>query len=470
MTKITTIFLIQILFICVLNAQEVTPAIKVSNYEIDAKFIPEKSFFEAKTIVVLTGKTMENIEFYLHGEINIDSIYVDGSALDYEEEKVYYSDNYSLIANKTVIKSEPGNLSGKKIEIYYSGYFNPSKARSGSDYMRITPTEGVLLRSFGYSLWFPVFLADKQDSYSTNFEKVTIRTPKKLKAVVTGQQIKEYVEGNERITIWKPGLAQIHAVQCTALEYAVFEKKNISVYHKNNKASLQNSKEILEFSNKLQKLFSQKYIQTSSSDPLYIMEMPKYGDISSGNVVGIQSRKWKDFNKQIWPKITLAHELVHPYVQLPVLKTNPFYAFIIEGFPSYFHYLALIETEGEEFYNKNMGWYEKNYIYKKKHGKHPRGWSIPKEKAILDITDDEIGEYKDCFILSDRVLLFFNHLRQKMSKEDFNKYVKELFSLKSIDYKIFETLTVKYLPDFKNDLSIWLKGTEFPDRFLIKNS
>jgi len=82
------------------------------------------------------------------------------------------------------------------------------------------------------------------------------------------------------------------------------------------------------------------------------MQMPQFGDISSGNVSGISTKIWADFNQYNWPKQVLAHELVHSFVQYPLSQTNQLFALMTEGFPSYFHLPVLAELLGENWYQK----------------------------------------------------------------------------------------------------------------------
>ena len=212
-------------------------------------------------------------------------------------------------------------------------------------------------------------------------------------------------------------------------------------------------------------IYKKYYKDTPDNMPFYLLEMPQYGSISSGNVLGMTTEAWKDFDKYTWTKRLLAHELVHPFSQLKIKQANPFFALVIEGFPSYFHLPVLETILGKEWYDTRMKKIERWYLDKKKTGKTPRGRKLPAEKAILDLTADDISEYKDFFILSDRVVLFFNYLKRKMGGEAFWKFSKELVNLKSIDYNQFEQLILKYLPHSKDDIETWLKKNDYPVRF-----
>jgi hypothetical protein len=174
------------------------------------------------------------------------------------------------------------------------------------------------------------------------------------------------------------------------------------------------------------------------------------------------------FETDIKSKLTIAHELVHPYVKIPVRKENSFYAFVVEGFPSFFQFYALKKMY-EDNYNlaEVMMNVEKSYLEKRRTGKTLRGNELPEEKAILNISSEDIGTYKDTFVLSDRVWLFFYNIWRQMGDEKFDMFLKELFSFNSISYESFEGLISKYIPDFKDGLNIWLNTTNYPEAFRI---
>ena len=110
---------------------------------------------------------------------------------------------------------------------------------------------------------------------------------------------------------------------------------------------------------------------------------------------------------------------------------------------------------------------EKRYISKKKSGKDKRGNMLPIEKPILKIAYEEIGQYKDRFILPDRVSLFLYRLWNKMGDKKYDDFLKELFQYSEISYDKFEKLTLKYLPRFKNELFLWLNTNDYPLSFRI---
>jgi hypothetical protein len=462
---LTTLFVLIFTGSTVIVARELKSNPKVKEYSLDVSFKPEKAFMKGKAVVKFESavKTDAPLIFYLHGELTVEQITYKNKKVQFEQKRGYYYDDYSLIANRVSIHLDQLDAN-HEITIDYSGYFNPSKARSPSDYMRITKNE-VLLRSYGYSLWFPVFLHDGQDSYKVDFKKVTLQTPKYLISVFVGSKLNEYVEGDTRITQWTALNTEIRDVQCTAREYTVLSAGDNHIYHLNNDVSKKIAGEIMALFKQLVTLYKKYYKETRDNAPFYLLEMPEYGNISSGNVHGMSTEAWTDFAKYTWTKRLLAHELVHPFVQLTIKRANPLYALVIEGFPSYFHLPVLETILGKKWYDDRMQKIENWYLEKKKTGKHPRGWKLPAEKAILDLTADDIGEYKDLFILNDRVVLFFNYLKKKMANENFWKFSKELVNLKSIDYIKLEQLILKYLPDSKDDIETWLKKNDYPHRF-----
>jgi len=462
---LTTLFVLIFTGFKVIVAEELKSNPKVKEYSIAVSFKPEEAFMKGKAVVKFESgvKTDAPLVFYLHGELSVEAISYKNKKIEFEQEPVFYGRDYSLIAIQVSIHLDQLDTD-HQITIDYSGYFNPSKSRSPSDYMRITKNE-VLLRSYGYSLWFPVFLHDGQDSYKVDFKTVTLQTPEHLKPVFVGNMLNEYVKGDTRITEWRALNTDISAAQCTAREYNVLSAGDNYIYHLKNDVSEKIAGEIMALFKQMITLYKKYYKETRDSTPFYLLEMPEYGDISSANVLGMSTGAWTDFGKYTWTKRLLAHELVHPFVQLTIKQANPLFALVIEGFPSYFHLPVLETILGKEWYDTYMHEIEKSYLIKKKTGKHPRGWKIPKEKPIINLTADDIGEYKDLFILSDRVVLFFNYLKKKMGDENFWKFSKELVNLNSIDYNRLEQLILKYLPDNKSDIETWLQKNDYPPRF-----
>ncbi|MFA8433340.1 MAG: hypothetical protein ACEPOZ_02385 [Marinifilaceae bacterium] len=456
-----------------------TTAQQVNDYEINVEFFPKKAqmwgfsvspdaFMRGNSLVRLAETTSDSICFYLHGELKIDSIISNGERLNYQSEKVLYQLSYNKLAVKTILASSQLG-SDKSLKIYYSGFMNPSKAGSLSNYMHINKNSGVFLRSQGYSLWFPVFQHPNQDEYEANFKTVSVNLPKNFKCVVNGQLLSEKIENDRYNCVWKPGFTNVSYLQITAREFEIATKDNVSVYYLNNKEI---ANKIIDYTIQLRKLYEEKFQKVNNSSALHLIEMPKYGDIWSLSVIGIRSKTFNRFDKSIYTKSTIAHELVHPYVRIPVANSNPFSALVIEGFPSFFDKYALHKTLDKTSFNlkEEMQEIEKEYLKNRKTGKNWRGDQLPIEKPILQITHSEIGQYKDEFVLSDRVSLFLYHLWSKMGDNKYDKFLKELFQFTSINYTSFEQLILKYLPDYKENLNIWLNTTDYPKQIQLEDN
>ena len=469
---------ILVIGIILMTTINISQAQKVSDYTIDVHFFPidaqmwgypvsDKSFMRGRAKVEFSDSNFDTLTFYLHGELKIDSITSGKAATKYKSEKVFYDHDYSNVGLKTSIDF-PNAIRENTIVVYYSGFMNPSRSRSLSDYMRINKEEGVFLRGNYYSPWFPIFQKPYEDDYEVNFKNITLKLPSSFKAVVTGELLSESIEDKTYMAKWRPGRTKTSDIQCVAQQYEVIVMDNIYVYYLDD---LQSGEKIIEYTQKLKKLFHSNLRNVQNASPLYIIEMPEYGNISSQNVIGISSDLYKNFDTNLRSKLTIAHELVHPYVVIPITKENPLSSLIIEGFPSFFYLYGLTKiSESEGFDLKEyMKRIEKNYITKKQTGKDSKGNLLPPEKAILKISFDEIGQYKDLFILSDRAILFLYQLWNEMGDINYDKFLKELFQLNSIDYKILETLIVKYIPNYENNLNIWLNTNDYPKSLQVKN-
>jgi len=197
--------------------------------------------------------------------------------------------------------------------------------------------------------------------------------------------------------------------------------------------------------------------------------MPKYGDISSGNVTGLQQTTWSSFEDKLWAQRGLAHELVHPFVRLSVDRSDPLFSVAVEGFPSYFHLPVLAEILGDEWYDEYVQRKEDEYLEKKSTGRSGRNRALPKEKPLLEIGADDLSEYKDEFVIDDRVVLFLNYLYRKMGRERFFKFTRDLFGREKITERSFRNVIDTFLPDASSDIRIWLETIECPERFRLKS-
>lgn len=441
---------------------------RVASYELEVNFSPEHGSMLGTADIQFDdpGFAADRITCYLHGELGVDSVIVDGTPAQFVQEKVFYDYDYSLIASAVTIGVN-GALP-RDLRIVYSGSFNPSKSRSPSDYMRID-SDGVYLRAYGYSLWFPVFLPAREDDYAVDFKRVTARVPRDFTAIFGGTRIHNLTVGDTSICEWRAPSMRLFEAQFTARRYNVLESDaGFTVYYLSDSASAAAAQKILQFTESISGLYGSRYLNTADSGRYFILEMPPYGDISSGSVTGLMESTWKVFTGDENAQRALAHELVHPYVHLPIPRTDSAFSLVVEGFPSYFHLPCVAALRDAEFYNRFVGWMEKQYLDKRATGTDRRGNSLPPEKPLLAINADELSMYKDEFVLDDRALLFLNYLLSRMGSR-FNTFTSELFNSGVNSTAAFRALIEKYLPGSGPDIRLWLETTEYPEHLHFSN-
>lgn len=441
---------------------------KVENYDLDITFVPHEAAMSGTASVTFVPETRleDTVVFYLHGELRIDSIKHAGGKLEYDWDLVIYPYDYSGVAIEVSVPMSSFDQSSP-LQIFYKGHFNPSKARSPSNYMRID-TDGVYLRAYAYSIWFPMFLESRQDTYKVDFKEVTIRCPSEFTSVFIGNRLGDEIIDNQKVSRWSATDVDLFYPQCTVHRFKQFSDGPYHVYYRDDAESESAATRILEFSRWFTVRSGQRFIETSLSSQFHIVQMPRYGDISSGNVTGISSALWKQFTDNSYSGATLAHELVHSFVQIPIERDDPLYAMVIEGFPSCFDIWVLQERLGRDWYMETLQRSEQSYLKKRQTGSDRRG-KLPLEKPLDQITADEIGIYKDRFIIGNRTTLFINYLQTKMGETKYATFERELFDNQSISNESFRELVLYHLPGFDDDLHTWLSTNEYPDRFLLDN-
>jgi hypothetical protein len=293
---------------------------------------------------------------------------------------------------------------------------------------------------------------------------VTARVPSQFTGVFGGERLNSRVSGDTSISEWRALGMRLFEAQFTARPYEVLESKaGITVFHLPDSASTAAAQRILKFTEELSALYASRYRKPSSADRYFILEMPAYGDISSGSVTGLMESTWKIFTDDENAQRALAHELVHPYVHMEIPRSDPAYSLAAEGFPSYFHLPCVAALRDAEFYDRFVGWMEKLYLDKRATGKDRRGNLLPPEKPLLSISANELSTYKDTFVLDDRALLFLNYLRSRMGAQ-FDAFTSELFNSGVTGTDGLRATVEKFLPGSADDVSLWLETTEYPER------
>lgn len=431
------------------------------HYEVELGITTARSHIRAKASISW-DRISRVPAFSLHGELSVDSLFLDGKQVPFTQSAVFSQRDYSLVTRNVQLK-DSCTAGPHSLLVYYSGYFHPSAARSPSDYMRIGPDAEVLLRGEGYSPWFPVFAGGPERMQTF---RLCVTTQPDLLPVFLGRELSVTVRDSTRTSCWEAGDIFPRQVQLTARKFQVLDTGTIRLYY--TKATARDSAgRIGAFATAMLNYYQEHYKKGAGAVPAVIMEMPAFGDISAANVTGISTEGWEKFSTLRWPAITLAHELVHAFVQLPVPETNPLYALVMEGFPSYFHLPALATAWGEEWYRQRVQRVQDEYLFKREKKIHPRGWALPPEKPVLEIPAGELGSYKDLLVLNDRVILFFDYLRRKMTVPVFNRFAGKLFQQDSLDYQRLIRLVEESLPGEESRVREWLETTAFPDYFRL---
>ncbi|UCC44937.1 MAG: hypothetical protein JSU65_03160, partial [Candidatus Zixiibacteriota bacterium] len=396
-----------------------------------------------------------------------DSIKVAGRQLDFREDKTFYYYDYSLIANRVGFVQK-GTEGVKSVEVFYAGKFNPSAARSPSDYMRID-SDGVFLRSYGYSLWFPIFLEPAAPSHAVNFPEATFRYPVGFQCVFVGNRESVDHDDGDVISTWSAQGIDLMDYQCTVQRWKTLTEGWLSVYYLPDSVSSMKARAILEFTTSFNERCDRRFMKNKLPQQGHIAEMPEFGDIASANMTGISERLWRSFGDDSHSKETFAHEIVHAYVQIPIEQADPLCAFVMEGFPSCFDDLVLSEYVGDDWLRKLLADHERSYLSKKATGLDRYGKKLPPDKPLDQISFDEIGDYKDNFMLTSRTSLFFNFLRVRMGENRYSEFERDLFDCARISNERFRDIVLKHLPGSEEDLTLWLSSVEYPDRFRLEN-
>lgn len=432
-----------------------------ASYDLDVRIVPAESRLEGRARIRLrdAGSPADTVRFWLHGELRVSEVRAHGRELAVHQETEPYGWDYSLVGNHVSI-GLPGGVVPAEIDVEWAGFLHPSDARSPSDYMRIDES-GVFLRALGYSPWFPLLLEPDEDAHSVDFTRVCIEVPSELTAVFAGVASGRQDAGSTARYEWRADNLSLFDAQLTARPFRVREDGDVRVYALDSEESVASGRRIADFSRFLLGYYARHYAKDAVSAQIHIVEMPRYGDIASGNVVGIQEESWRAFEESDWPKRTLAHELVHAFVRLPFSRTDPLYALVVEGFPSFYHYAALAEC-GAVDYGCTLAAVRESYLEKRRTGVDRRGRRLPDEKPISRIAADEIGRYKDAFVLSDRALLFLEELRTRMGPDGFAAFNRALFAGDVTDDASFRALVCERVPDFEAELSVWLDTIDLP--------
>ncbi len=433
-----------------------------SAYELQVAFSPAEHRLtgRARMRFPRAATRPDSLVFFLHGELTVDSLACGGAALACTQTPVVYPYSYSLLARRVVVALE-GRDPADGLTVWYGGTFHRSGARAPSDYMRIGP-DGVFLRSYGYSLWLPVFVPSGEAPGRLAQVALEVSVPEALRTVAVGTCVERRQVGGRSVSRWLAEDVDLFDLQITARRYRIITQDPVQLYVLEDPTGQAAAARIATFVASLDSIYHAWYGEAGDRSQIHVMQMPRHGDIASGNAIGLSGDLWRAFSRRSHTGRTLAHELVHAYVTPQVTPGDSLYALGREGFPSYYHLPALGALLGRDAHAREMARLEEGYRQRRARGTDGRGQPLPPEKPILALTAADVSTYKDRFILPDRVPLCLEDLRRRMGHERFLAWSRALFAAESLDPGTLRAITRDLAPAQATRLHRWLMTTTIP--------
>jgi aminopeptidase N len=367
-------------------------------------------------------KAKDGFTFYLHPELVLREIRDGaGTPLTHEASIKAYDLAYTgdIVAHTIEFPDpiKPGET--RTLTAAYDGRFSPSDARGPSDYMRIDE-QGVYLRGTGYSIWFPVQEAWDWNAAAT-FE-VVLDVPSAWRPLAFGDLISEEVRGDRNVSHWSTGSPwPLLFCHLAATEWDVIEGTTLRVYHRRTEESRDAAIEYADVGERLLQFYHTNYGDRVETGHFFLAELCPFGGISAGNVIGLPTNRFADVIEPSRSAATwtlLAHELVHAFAIPAVVNDGPAAALLIEGFPSYYHALALQAVLGNETYVGFVRAAWKEY-HDRREAAESSASDLPPEVPLLELADRDIPYYKDVFLLDDRFVVLLDRLRNMIGPEIF---------------------------------------------------
>lgn len=399
--------------------------IAIDAYDLDVAVWADDVPFACRARLTVRNAGSEPLDrfvFRLHSELDVREVRDDaGGRLGHTKTVEAYDLAYTGdIAVHAVFLSRPLDPGEERPLIaVYGGPFSPSAARSPSDYMRIDE-EGAYLRGMGYSLWFPV-----QASWNWNTAAaftVALDVPAAWRPLAFGELVSEKRRGDRNISRWATGSAwPLLFCHLSATAWDAAGGRAFRVYHRRTAESRSAAVRYADVAEKLVAFYRSHYGAGPSISTVFLAELCPYGGISAGNVIGIPTDRFTgvaDASRSTETLELLAHELAHAFVIPATASDAPGSALLIEGFPSYFHSLALDDVLGSGFYRQFVAraW---NTYHDRVDAGRTLGSGLPPEVALLDLGDSDVGRYKDVFLLDDRFVVLMDRLRSLVGPESF---------------------------------------------------
>jgi hypothetical protein len=414
------------------------PDVLLDNYVIDIDASPESGELIAMAAFdVTTGSEsgLDSLCFLLHDELNVDNVYdKQRKQLKFTQGKEYYSLNYSLEANKVCVRLAQKLARGDtlRLSVFYQGKFSEYPLRSVADFMRFK-SDGLFLRGPGYSAWFPTTAVAPQEMNTLASFDVEVRVPLDWKAVCEGEPSSSR---NPRASfersapfrwVTKEGIPISSAV-LLASNYDTLSahvgRQTLSCWYFPSREDSSASAKLFEATKEQLGFFAKNYgdYEGSSSPPRFtLVEMPLYGDFSSGTIMGISKGRVREASspqKRAELASLIASKMVRKFTVPAVDSSAPGAAFLLESIPSYGYVPAIEATFGKQFVLEGSQLIMRRYLVGRK--KAEAGESgFPPEKPLAEVLVSEIPRYKDIFLLEDRGAFVLHMLRKLVGDENF---------------------------------------------------
>ena len=378
---------------------------------------------------------LDSICFFLHHELNVDNVYdKDRKQLKFTQRKEYYSLNYSLEANKVCVRLPQKLARGDtlRLNVFYQGKFSQYPVRSVVDFMRFK-SDGLFLRGPGHSAWFPTTAIAPEDMNGLARFDVEVQVPLDWKAICEGElsssrNPKASFERavpfrwvtEERIPI---SSAVLLASNYDTLSAHVGRQKLSCWYFRSPEDSRASAK-LFEVTKEQLGFFVKNYgdFEGSSSPPRFtLVEMPIYGDFSSGTIMGISTGRVREADspqKRAELASLIASKMVRKFTVPAVDSSAPGAAFLLESIPSYAYVPAIEATFGKQFVLESSGSIMQRYLAGRKRAESGKP-GFPPEKPLAEVSVSEIPRYKDTFLLEDRGAFVLHMLRKLVGDENF---------------------------------------------------
>jgi hypothetical protein len=405
--------------------------IVIDSYGLDVAIRADDVPFSCRVWLAVRNTGSEPVDrfvFRLHSELVVREIRNEaGAPLAHEASIEAYDLTYTgdIGVHSASLSRPIGPGEKRTLTAVYDGSFSPSNARGPSDYMRIDE-EGAYLRGTGYSVWFP--LQREWDWNTAATFAVVLDVPAAWRPLAFGELVSEERRGDRNVSRWTTGSPwPLLFCHLAAAEWDIAEGTAFRVYHRRTEKSRSAAVRYIEVGERLLSFYRTHYGSGVSTPTVFLAELCPYGGISAGNVIGIPTDRFADVADAVRSTEALellAHELVHGFVIPAVVPGVPGSALLIEGFPSYFHSLALEEVLKGRFYERFVRRAWTSYHERRRAQGTPSS-DLPPEVPLLELRDSDVGRYKDVFLLDDRFVVLLDRLRTLVGPEAFLRGTRE---------------------------------------------